>query len=134
MTAMVGACAVGPDFAPPSAPVAPTWLEWRNKTLKTGDYEYRDWWRSFHDPVLDQLIAIAYAQNLTLLSAGAKVLQARAALGIAIGELYPQQQQGVGAVAYKHRRRANPTRIPAPAPPQLWRASPGAPAAWPQDL
>lgn len=134
MVAMVGACAVGPDFVPPSAPVAPTWLEWRNKTLKTGDYEYRDWWHSFHDPVLDQLIAIAYEQNLTLLSAGTKVLQARADLGIAIGELYPQQQQGVGAVAYNLRSQANPTVIPATAAANFWLASLGVQAAWQLDL
>src|SRR5208337_2333117 len=37
-------CAVGPDFAPPLAPVADTWLEWRNKSLQIGPEEYRDWW------------------------------------------------------------------------------------------
>jgi len=134
MVAVVGACAVGPDFEPPSAPVAPTWLEWRNKTLKMGEYENRDWWRSFHDPVLDRLIAIAYEQNLTLLSARTKVLQARAALGIAIGELYPQQQQGVGAVAYNLRSRANPTVIPATDGANFWLASLGVQAAWQLDL
>ncbi|HWX14766.1 MAG TPA: hypothetical protein VNY06_07965 [Methylocella sp.] len=60
MAAMVSACAVGPDFVTPTAPVAPTWLEWRYKSLKTGDYEYRYWWRVFRDPALDRLIEIAY--------------------------------------------------------------------------
>ncbi len=100
-------CAVGPDFVTPPAPVAPNWLEWRNKSLKTGDYEYRDWWRLFRDPVLDRLIALAYEQNLTLLSAGTKVLQARAVLGIAIGEFYPQAQQGFGSLTYNLRSRAD---------------------------
>src|SRR3984893_17444184 len=99
----VTGCAVGPDFAPPSAPVASNWLEWRNKSLQTGPEEYRDWWRVFHDPILDRLIDIAYSQNLTLLSAGTKVLQARAALGIAIGEFYPQQQLAAGATTYNLR-------------------------------
>jgi NodT family efflux transporter outer membrane factor (OMF) lipoprotein len=130
MAAAVGACTVGPDFVPPSAPVAATWLEWRNKSLKTGDYEYRDWWRVFHDPVLDRLIAIAYEQNLTLLSAGTRVMQARALLGIAIGELYPQQQQGVGTVTYNLRSRSNPTVIPATAAVNFWLATLGARAAW----
>ncbi len=134
MFAMVGACAVGPDFAPPSAPAAPAWLEWRNKSLKTGDYEYRAWWRVFRDPVLDRLIAIAYEQNLTLLSAGTRVLQARALLGIAIGELYPQQQQGVGGVTYNLRSRANATVLPATAPANFWLASLGVSAAWELDL
>jgi NodT family efflux transporter outer membrane factor (OMF) lipoprotein len=127
-------CAVGPDFAPPPAPTASSWLEWRNKSLQTGPEEYRDWWRVFHDPVLDRLIEIAYQQNLTLLSAGTKVLQARAALGIAIGELYPQQQQGVGTVTYNLRSLSDPTVIPATAAANFWLASLGAQAAWQLDL
>ena len=127
-------CAVGPDFTPPPAPQASNWLEWRNKSLQTGPEEYRDWWRVFHDPILDRLIEIAYSQNLPLLSAGTKVLQARATLGIAIGELYPQQQQGVGAVAYNLRSRANPTVIPATAAANFWLASLGVQAAWQLDL
>ena len=80
LVALAG-CAVGPDFAPPAAPVANSWLEWRNKSLQTGPQENRDWWRVFRDPILDRLIDIAYEQNLTLLSAGTRVLQARAQLG-----------------------------------------------------
>jgi NodT family efflux transporter outer membrane factor (OMF) lipoprotein len=62
--------------------------------------EYRDWWNVFNDPVLSRLIEIAYEQNLTLRSAGVRVLEARAQLGIAIGELYPQQQQFTSSVSY----------------------------------
>src|ERR1700730_10575465 len=134
MVATVGACAVGPDFVPPSAPVAPTWLEWRNKSLKTGDYEYRDWWRVFHDPVLDRLITTAYEQNLTLLSAGTKVLRARALLGIAIGEFYPQVQQGVGTVTYNLRSRSDATGIPSTASANFWFSSISVHAAWELDL
>jgi len=79
-------------FCAAACPVADSWLEWRNKSLQTGPEEYRDWWRVFHDPILDRLIDIAYSQNLTLLSAGTKVLQARAQLGMAIGEFWPQKQ------------------------------------------
>ncbi len=130
----VGACAVGPDFVPPSAPAATTWLEWRNKSLKTGEYEDRDWWRHFQDPVLDRLIAIAYEQNLTLLSAGTRVLQARALLGIAIGEFYPQQQQGAGTVTYNLRSRANATGLPTSVRANFWFSSLGVQAAWELDL
>ncbi|MGQ0445161.1 MAG: TolC family protein, partial [Beijerinckiaceae bacterium] len=49
-------------------------------------------------------------------------------------ELYPQQQQGVGAVAYNLRSRANPTVIPATAAANFWLASLGAQAAWQLDL
>ena len=134
MSAAVGACAVGPDFVTPSAPVADTWLEWRNKSLKTGDQEYRDWWRVFRDPVLDRLIAIAYDQNLSLLSAGTRVLEARALLGVAIGEYYPQQQQGVGAVTYNLRSRSDTTGLPVSASANFWHAALGIRAAWELDF
>jgi outer membrane protein TolC len=76
---------VGPDFTSPSAPVADKWLEAGNTSVDTRNQEYRDWWRVFHDPVLNRLIEIAYNQNLTLVSAGTKVLEARAQLGVAVG-------------------------------------------------
>jgi NodT family efflux transporter outer membrane factor (OMF) lipoprotein len=68
--------------------------------LDTTHEEYSDWWGLFNDPVLSRLVEIAYAQNLTLRGAGVRVLEARAQLGIAIGELYPQQQQFTSRVSY----------------------------------
>lgn len=132
----LGACAVGPDFVTPPAPVAPSWLEWRNKSLKTADQQVQDWWRVFHDPILDRLIATAYAQNLTLLSAGTKVLQARAALGIAIGEFYPQQQQAIGLVTYNLRSRADASTVSVgtTASANYWRDLLGVHAVWELDL
>ena len=59
--------------------------------------EPRLWWTVFGDPVLDHLVRLAYEQNIPLRVAGARIYQARARLGIAIGEQYPQVQQAVGA-------------------------------------
>jgi outer membrane protein TolC len=55
---------------------------------------------SFRDPTLNRLIDIAYHQNLTLMEAGARVIEARATLGQAIGEFYPQTQQLQGSASY----------------------------------
>jgi len=98
--------------------------------------EYRDWWRVFHDPILDRLIDIAYSQNLTLLSAGTKVLQARAALGIAIGEFYPQQQLAAGATTYNLRSLsdASVVSLGTSASANYWRAFLGVQAAWQLDF
>src|SRR6516165_11495612 len=49
-------CLVGPDFSSPSAPVADKWLEANNPSVDTRNQEYRDWWKVFHDPVLNRLI------------------------------------------------------------------------------
>lgn len=105
----VSGCMVGPDFVAPEPTVTPTWLEWRNKSLSTHGESPAEWWRVFHDPVLNQLIEIAYNQNLTLLSAGTKVMQARAELGVAIGEFFPQAQALSSAVSFDRASNATPT-------------------------
>ena len=54
-----GCVKVGPDFVKPEADTMPKWLEaggYPQVTTKADDY--RDWWRSFNDPVLDKLIQI----------------------------------------------------------------------------
>jgi outer membrane protein TolC len=107
MGVVLSGCMTGPDFVAPVAPVADTWLEWRSKGLKSSEPP-QDWWRVFHDPVLNRLTEIAYSQNLTLLSAGARVLQARAELGVAIGEFYPQIQTASSAVNYDRASNATP--------------------------
>ncbi|MEM7024783.1 MAG: TolC family protein, partial [Pseudomonadota bacterium] len=60
------------------------------------------WWQTFDDPVLSRLVEMAPEQNPNVQIAGVRVLQARAQLGAAIGELYPQKQQVGGQVTY-HR-------------------------------
>jgi len=92
---LASGCMLGPDFKPPPAPVASTWIESSNPALRA-KREYPNWWTVFHDPVLTRLVNRAYQQNLGLRTAGVRVLEARAQLGVAIGELYPQQQ-GTGA-------------------------------------
>ena len=62
---------------------------------KDGD-DLSKWWTVFNDPVLDNLICCAYHQNLTLRQAGCRILEARAQLGIAVGELFPQTQNMTG--------------------------------------
>src|SRR5215468_8905293 len=127
-------CLVGPDFTSPSAPVAEKWLEANNPSVDTRNQEYRDWWKVFHDPVLDRLIEIAYNQNLTLVSAGTQVLEARAQLGVAIGEFYPQVQQGNGTLTYIRPSHADTTRFPTTVTRNFWRDTLGLTANWELDF
>lgn len=93
---------VGPDFEPPEAPVAEQWEATAEEpdpevtTLSSTSDVSVEWWKVFNDPVLDELLQSAYRQNLTLQTAGIQIYQARAQLGIAVGDQYPQSQQ-VGA-------------------------------------
>ena len=129
---LAGGCLLGPDFKAPPTRVADKWLEHGNKSVdSTAAAEYRDWWTVFNDPRLTRLIQLAYQQNLTLRTAGVRVLEARARLGIAIGEFYPQQQQLGASLTYN--------RIPISLPYNFitntyWADQFGAQAAWEIDI
>ncbi len=97
---LLSGCMLGPDFKPPAAPVARQWTAAGIPDLEVKRQEYRNWWTVFDDPVLTRLIRLAYEQNLTLRTAGVRVLESRAQLGVAIGELYPQQQAIGAALSY----------------------------------
>src|SRR5512143_1715040 len=100
MLVVTGCTTVGPDYTRPALPVLEKWMETDGYGVRTSSADYRNWWAAFQDPVLDNLVQVACAQNIPLRVAGARVFEARARLGIAIGEQYPQTQQALGAVSY----------------------------------
>lgn len=95
----LGACTkVGPEFARPEVP----WLEtWSGSTAEPKDekqvgqkrQDTETWWRNFNDPVLDALVLEAQQRNPGVRTAGMRIMEARAQLGIAGSALYPQLQQ-----------------------------------------
>lgn len=89
---MASACTtLGPDFETPPAALEAVWNE-QGQVLNAADLA-ADWWSLFNDPVLDNLVDSAYRQNLSLQIAGLRIFEARAQLGIAVGQQYPQSQQ-----------------------------------------
>ncbi len=94
------ACMVGPDYKEPKTQVMDHWMSNHTSTIKQSTYKNVLWWKTFHDPVLTKLIEQGYQNNLTLQSAGVRVLQARAQLAQSVGELYPQQQALMGNYTY----------------------------------
>ena len=99
--AVLAACApVGPDFVEPQAAVEADWTEPAPLVVGQGAQPDPRWWTTFNDPVLTQLVEVAQRNNPTLQAAGVAVLQARAQLGIAQGQIYPQQQELRGKVEY----------------------------------
>jgi outer membrane protein TolC len=104
-------CAVGPDFTRPPVKVSQTWLDASNQRVKTEAAEYRNWWQSFNDPILNGLIDRAYRENLSLRIAGVRVLEARAQLGIAVGGLFPQIQQAFGSLQYNRLSERSPLAV-----------------------
>jgi NodT family efflux transporter outer membrane factor (OMF) lipoprotein len=83
---------VGPNYGRPPAPVAKDWIDAPDTRVRAQTDDLSKWWTVFNDPVLDALICYGYSQNLTLRQAGYRVLEARAQLGIAAGQLFPQTQ------------------------------------------
>lgn len=91
--AVLSGCAVGPDYIRPQPPGIDEWIESEDPRIKSAPADLAAWWKRFNDPVLDTLIERAFRQNLSLRMAGIRILEARAQLGIAVGNQYPQLQQ-----------------------------------------
>jgi NodT family efflux transporter outer membrane factor (OMF) lipoprotein len=91
-------CAVGPHYARPVVKVNDRWSVTGSPQISTQPAADSAWWKAFNDPALDRLIQLAYSQNLPLQVAGLRIMEARAELGIAIGNQYPQQQQASAQV------------------------------------
>jgi NodT family efflux transporter outer membrane factor (OMF) lipoprotein len=100
-----GCTSVGPDFSRPDVP----WLQdWQGGSLQTAAGASSqappaaatpdEWWRLFGDPVLDRIVAEAQQLNPSVRTAGARILESRAQLGIAGSGRYPQVQQLSGSV------------------------------------
>ena len=89
---VLGGCAVGPDFAKPETKLNENWSEKADPRIATQTEVDNQWWKTFNDPKLDQLIQMAYQQNLPLQISGLRILEARARLGIAVGGQYPQTE------------------------------------------
>ncbi len=94
-------CLVGPDYVRPETPLPnetpmpDAWYEAAMADFDAGEAPVRVWWQTFDDPKLVELITRAEHANLDLQQAVARIMEARAQVGVATGERYPQ----VGATA-----------------------------------
>jgi NodT family efflux transporter outer membrane factor (OMF) lipoprotein len=124
-------CMVGPDFQTPPAPIAAKWLETPTTRPGVEIPAPSQWWKAFNDPVLNKIVEKAYAQNLPLQVVGLRVLEARAARGIAVGEIIPQVQQINGSFSRVGASRENAT----PSSPRFFDATSASfDVAWELDL
>ena len=97
-TLLTGCLTLGPDFETPDSQVADAWLEAEDEQVKAEAPQTLEWWKTFEDPVLESLVRQAVERNPTLQIAGLRVYEARAMLGTAVGNLYPQVQQASGSL------------------------------------
>jgi NodT family efflux transporter outer membrane factor (OMF) lipoprotein len=109
---LLAGCAVGPNFTKPTASVPEAWHTTSDPRLATRPEADTTWWKSLEDPTLDRLIELAYRQNLPLQIAGLRIVEARAQLGIATGQQFPQFQAVSGTAAYSGVSANGPTYFP----------------------
>ncbi len=100
---VLGGCMVGPEYSRPTTDAdnavflrrPADWVD-PNDPGAIGP-----WWKSFNDPVLDELIAEALANNHDLKAAAASVLEARALLDASFGTRLPSVSYSAGRVRSK---------------------------------
>ncbi|MGH9581094.1 MAG: efflux transporter outer membrane subunit [Terriglobales bacterium] len=94
-------CAVGPNYRKPAVPVPP---EYRGGSPdQTGKSEAasladQKWWDAFQDEALRDLIQTSLKQNYDVRIAAARILEARALLGITRADQLPSVAAGASAV------------------------------------
>lgn len=88
LSALLGGCAVGPNYKRPemSSPSQYRFVEGEAEAASLADLQF---WQVFEDPVLQGLIRESIDNNLDLLTAAARVEEARAIAGVVKSFLYP---------------------------------------------
>lgn len=123
-------CTLGPDYVRPSFDTPDAW---RVAPAEAQDLANTQWWTSFNDPVLNELIDIALAENRDVRIAAARVDQFLGALTATRSRFFPTVGYDVDATRAKASRVGQPP-LPAGADPYftLYQGSLG--ATWQIDL
>src|SRR5437762_11598761 len=85
--ALLGGCAIGPDYKRPVVAEPPTFRG--QAAAEAVSFADAPWWEVFQDPILKALIEEALGNNYDVQIAAARVQEARANLGVVRSELYP---------------------------------------------
>src|SRR6266705_3206462 len=85
--ALLGGCAIGPNYKRPSVAEPPTFRG--QATAEAASLADAPWWEVFQDPSLKALIQEALRNNYDVRIAAARVQEARANLSVARSDLYP---------------------------------------------
>jgi NodT family efflux transporter outer membrane factor (OMF) lipoprotein len=102
-------CTVGPNYSRPATAVPDRYAEANSQTGPT-DTELAGWWSRFGDPLLDELVNRAVAQNLDVQTAAARIREARAREVVAGAAAMPE----LDAQTSITRQRISENAIPIP--------------------
>ncbi|TBR40766.1 efflux transporter outer membrane subunit [Dyella terrae] len=101
LVSLMAGCAVGPDYHRPEV-TSPESYRFADPNA-TSSFN-AEWWHQFNDPVLDQLVSKAVAQNKDLAIATARIDEYRGRVMETSSQLYPQI--GLGASGGRQRNAA----------------------------
>ena len=101
VVALLGGCAIGPDYKRPTVAEPPTFRG--QAAVEATSFADAPWWDAFQDPVLQTLIHDALRKNYDVAIAAARVQEARANLRVARSDYFPSLDYNV---------RASRSRIP----------------------
>ena len=108
LAVLAGCMAVGPDYKRPELELEASWSEELKRVFtQEAAEENPKWWEAFDDGVLTTLIDLAYRQNLDLRTVALRIYEARALLGIAFGDYYPQSSVSGSAIATRQSEHAS---------------------------
>ena len=88
---LLSACAIGPDYKKPDAPVPPAYKELKGWKIGTPKQAASDasWWAIYNDPVLDGLEKQVNISNQNLKAAEAAYREAAATVDVARASFFP---------------------------------------------
>jgi len=93
-TALLGGCAIGPNYKSPSVAEPPTFRG--QATAEAASLADVPWWDVFQDPSLSALIQEALRNNYDVRIAAARVQEARANFVVSRSDLYPSLDYAAG--------------------------------------
>jgi len=107
MTVLAAACTVGPNYKKPDLPTPPAYAEAQSTPrtqINAADADLSVWWTQFHDPVLEQLITEALADNLDVQTALSRVRESRQVERQTAAAEYPSLSTTANAVTFRSNR------------------------------
>ena len=136
---LLSACAVGPDYRKPEVSTPEAYRSEAapvpNTPANRLSVQATDaWWTGFNDPVLDQLIQVALANNRDLQSAIANVIKARGQLETTQSQFFPQIGASAGTARGQGSGLNSTVIAPTPGTPIANVSTLQLPASWQIDL
>lgn len=129
---LAGCVTVGPNYLRPALDLPTTLARPIATSAALDQTDWRNWWKSFNDPVLDQLLDEAATHSQDLLLAAGRIEEARSAVSIADSERYPTVDAALGEI--RSRRSQKTGQLPPGVSPINQTTQIGLSAAWEVDF